>query len=686
MVTFAIIGTSGIAKKFVKAAGTCSGCKVEAIYSRSKEKAEAFAKEQGLERCFDDLEALAADEDIDAVYIASPNSLHCRQAIQMMNHGKHVLCEKPLASNRRGVELMFHSARENHVVFMEAMRNLHDPGLRIVKENLHKVGKMRHAEINYGKYSSKYDDFLAGNLPNIFNKEFSTGALMDMGVYCVEPMVDIFGMPRSIEACCEMLRGGIDGEGQITAKYPIGIYTTALFEEGVDMWANSSAAANRENIAIRKKETQTKKACEGQTCLSDSNVDAEESAGISAGMDEATGLEVVLRYSKIRDLPVESIIEGDAGTMHIATISNPDCVYIDYKDGSREIFCGADDSAQGGLRAGSLHPENMHYEIVHFIDLIQNGKYPLKYEMYSKISMEIMDEARRQCGIAFPADEQLGFKICQLSEDIFHIEDSTGVGAVLIRGSGKILLFDTMSGVGDLKSYLEEMNLMPDYVVNSHGHYDHTGGNHWFEEVYLHEADRELLNLWREKEISDKLLAKTNQQWQKKLKRTKLSAEELRNSRIPEYFTMKPGAGQAKLLDVYEGMEFDLGNSIWKVLEFPGHSWGSIALWNEDKRILLSGDAFVPVACLFFPESDLEQHKRSTQKLRELAPKALIAAHYPMLFEEREIDLLLQCDSVEGMQGPFSFAYDFLPEYTGNVYILKSIDKGFGGPVGMIIS
>ena len=617
MVRFGVIGTSNIAKKFVRTAQNCQGCQVTAIYSRSMERAEEFAAEMGIEHSFDDLTLLGESSLIDAVYIASPNVKHCKQALDLLEQGKHVLCEKPLASNRRGVELMFHAARENHVILMEAMRNLHDPGMGVIRDHLIKLGRLTEVQINYGKYSSKYDDFLAGNLPNIFNREFSTGALMDMGVYCVEPLIDLFGTPDRIEAKAKLLQGGIDGEGEITAVYP-----------------------------------------EGFTAR--------------------------LAYSKITDLEIESRITGEKGTMYIQTISNPDQVSIEYLDGRREILNGSGTDEENGNTAVSLHPDNMQYEICNFVSCIEKRTFPQYYEQISKVSMGVMDEARRQCGVTFPADEQLGFRIRQLTEDIFHIDDSTGTGAILLHGSEKNLLFDTMSGIGNLKHYLDEMHLTPDYVINSHGHYDHTGGNHWFPEVYLHEADRELLHLWREKDIAEKLLLRTGRRWNSQQEKKQAAKEIEEIHKIPKYFTLRPGAGEARLLDIREGMEFDLGNSRWKVLEFPGHTPGSIGLWNEEKRILISGDAFVPVACLFFPESNFEKHVESTEKLRLLSPDAMIASHYPQIFGQHELELLLQCNTIENMKGPMQFAYEFLPEYKGQVYLLKTFDKAFGGPVGII--
>lgn len=219
MVRFATVGTNFITKWFLEAAKACDGLEYMAAYSRDEDKAKAFASEHGAKRYYTDLVKMAEAGDIDAVYIASPNSLHCEQAILMMQHGKHVLCEKAIASNGRELEHMLDIAEKKHVVLLEAMRSVFVPGFMAIKDNLHKLGKIRRASFQYCQYSSRYDKFKAGVIENAFNPAFSNGALMDIGVYCVHPLVRLFGMPEGIHADALLLENGIDGAGTILAKY-----------------------------------------------------------------------------------------------------------------------------------------------------------------------------------------------------------------------------------------------------------------------------------------------------------------------------------------------------------------------------------------------------------------------------------------------------------------------------------
>lgn len=99
---FGIIGTGNITGWFLEGAREDSRFKAVAIYSRTEERGRQFADAHGIERCYTSLDNMLDDPDVEAVYIASPNYMHAAQAIKCMERGRHVLCEKPLASNARG--------------------------------------------------------------------------------------------------------------------------------------------------------------------------------------------------------------------------------------------------------------------------------------------------------------------------------------------------------------------------------------------------------------------------------------------------------------------------------------------------------------------------------------------------------------------------------------------------------
>ena len=217
---FATIGTSSITEKFLQAAKEYPEFRFAAVYSRDLKKAEQFAQSHGAERAYDSLDKLAADPELEVVYVASPNYMHHEQVMMLLEAGKNVLCEKSLASNHREAEEMFQLAREKNLVLLEAMRIVFDPGMEVVKKNLEKLGAIRKADFIYCQYSSRYDSFKEGKNHNIFRRECSAGALMDIGVYSVHTLLNLFGKPDRVCGFPVMLRGEIDGAGTILAAYP----------------------------------------------------------------------------------------------------------------------------------------------------------------------------------------------------------------------------------------------------------------------------------------------------------------------------------------------------------------------------------------------------------------------------------------------------------------------------------
>lgn len=219
MIRFAVIGTNWITRQFVDAAHETGKYKLTAVFSRSLEHAQTFANDYPVEHLFTSLEEMAKSDAIDAVYIASPNSLHFSQTRLFLSHKKHVICEKPLASNLQEVEAAIACARENQVVLFEAFKTASLPNFILLKQSLAKVGKVRKAFINYCQYSSRYQRYLDGENPNTFNPAFSNGSIMDIGFYCLASAVALWGEPHSMQATASLLDSGVDAHGVVVMDY-----------------------------------------------------------------------------------------------------------------------------------------------------------------------------------------------------------------------------------------------------------------------------------------------------------------------------------------------------------------------------------------------------------------------------------------------------------------------------------
>lgn len=219
MIRFAVIGTNWITRQFVDAAHETGKFKLTAVYSRSLEQAQSFANDYLVEHLFTSLEAMAQSEDIDAVYIASPNSLHAPQTELFLRHKKHVICEKPLASNIDEAERVIAAARENQVVLFEAFKTASLPNFQLLLQALPKLGQIRKAFINYCQYSSRYQRYLDGENPNTFNPAFSNGSIMDIGFYCLASAIALWGEPQQIQASASLLESGVDAHGVVMLDY-----------------------------------------------------------------------------------------------------------------------------------------------------------------------------------------------------------------------------------------------------------------------------------------------------------------------------------------------------------------------------------------------------------------------------------------------------------------------------------
>lgn len=220
-IRYGIIGTGWITEAFLAGAAGVPGMALRAVCSRSEERGREFAARHGADLVFTDPARMAASRDIDAVYIASPNVLHAAQSRLFLENGKHVLCEKPLAARPEEVESLQALAANRGLVYMEAIMLLHMPQLALLEEAVGRLGRISLAHFDFSQLSSKYPAYLEGKaLPNIFNPAMETGALMDLGVYCVYPALHLFGEPEGLTASAVFLDSGADGAGAAVLRYP----------------------------------------------------------------------------------------------------------------------------------------------------------------------------------------------------------------------------------------------------------------------------------------------------------------------------------------------------------------------------------------------------------------------------------------------------------------------------------
>jgi predicted dehydrogenase len=204
-----LLSTAKITGAILDGARVAAGADVVAVASRDRPRAEAFAAENGIPVAHGSYEELLADEDVEAVYVPLPNSMHVPWAVRAMEAGKHVLCEKPLSRRVADVEAAFDVAERTERVLMEAFMWRYHPAteilMRLIGDGV--AGQLRVVRAAFGFTL----DPAADNLR--WSGELEGGALMDVGCYCVSALRLIAGEPSRVGA--ERVDGGEGVDGRM---------------------------------------------------------------------------------------------------------------------------------------------------------------------------------------------------------------------------------------------------------------------------------------------------------------------------------------------------------------------------------------------------------------------------------------------------------------------------------------
>ena len=203
------------------------GITLEAVYSRTKDKAEALAKVYNAPKIYTDINALISDERVNTIYIATPNLLHYEQAKLALMAGKNVICEKPFTTKFSQAQELMNIARSKGLFLLEAAPTMYLPNFRLLREKLSLIGKIKLVMSNYSQYSSRYDAVLRGERPNIFNPEFAGGCLMDINFYNVLLNTALFGRPDNAAYYPNIYPGLADTSGVFVMKYDGFVSTNA---------------------------------------------------------------------------------------------------------------------------------------------------------------------------------------------------------------------------------------------------------------------------------------------------------------------------------------------------------------------------------------------------------------------------------------------------------------------------
>ena len=218
-IRFGIVGAGNIAHRFAKACKNSEKVELCAVASRTMEKANAFGDEFGIPLRFGSYEEMAESPNIDVAYIAVPHALHKPCSILMMNHKKHVLCEKPIAVNSKELEEMIACANENSVFLMETMWGRFVEGTKTLLSLLESgvIGDVLglRCQLAYCLGEAQWDH-------HVLKNENGGGALLDVGIYGLMFAREVLGTDvEQINALCSTYKN-TDSHTAIAMRYQNG--------------------------------------------------------------------------------------------------------------------------------------------------------------------------------------------------------------------------------------------------------------------------------------------------------------------------------------------------------------------------------------------------------------------------------------------------------------------------------
>lgn len=218
-VKWGVLSTGMIAEHFTKAICRASNARPYAVASSSLQKAEEFGHKYGFEKCYGSYEELASDPEVEVIYIGTPHPVHLENILMCIEHGKNVLCEKPIGMNAEQVHKMADAARRKKVFLAEGLWSRYFPAVAKMKEWIAdgRIGELRMFEGSFcyagGRDYTKWR----------WNKDYGGGGLLDVGIYPIAFAQDLFGSsPLKTVALPSYSPTHVDEQAGIVMTFPGG--------------------------------------------------------------------------------------------------------------------------------------------------------------------------------------------------------------------------------------------------------------------------------------------------------------------------------------------------------------------------------------------------------------------------------------------------------------------------------
>jgi len=253
-IRWGIVGPGNIAHSFAKDLTLVEGGVLTAVASRNIDRANEFADTYGAEHRYGSYQELFASDVVDVLYIATPHTSHCRLGTEALNHGKAVLCEKPMGVDADEVKEMIAAAKKNEVFLMEALWSRFNPSIVKVKDLVEsgKLGDIAYLNAHFGFYALDREE--DGRL---LNPDLAGGSLLDIGIYPIFLAYLILGKPDNIEAVSLFHKTGVEIQTSMIFEYPHAQATLASgLRSKIQMRAEISGSKGSAFLHERWHETQ----------------------------------------------------------------------------------------------------------------------------------------------------------------------------------------------------------------------------------------------------------------------------------------------------------------------------------------------------------------------------------------------------------------------------------------------
>lgn len=238
---FGIMGTGNIAGQFAQGVAGARRSAISAVGSRTTDAADVFGERHGIANRHATYDALLADDTVDAIYLSLPNSMHHEWTIKSIEAGKHVLCEKPIASNTAEAEAMFDAAEKHGKVLVEAFMYRSHPLTHAIVQHIRDgaIGKVKLIRTSFCYRTNQID----GNVR--FSPELVGGALMDIGCYCTSfARLIAEAEPDAAQCTAVIHETGVDELAAGYLRFPDGL--VANFVCGMRVQTDNAALINGE--------------------------------------------------------------------------------------------------------------------------------------------------------------------------------------------------------------------------------------------------------------------------------------------------------------------------------------------------------------------------------------------------------------------------------------------------------